>query len=131
MQLPHIFRPRSFRIVCKVLVLSSCDGWRGIRVTLLPRLAFVHDLLFANPGKLDKGSLVERARSLKLDENQFKACLSSGKHKPEVERDAQEGNAAGGPGGRFHPPHPGPRRHLRAHLRRGVAAGSAVPIASR
>lgn len=54
-----------------------------------------HDLLFANQAKLDEAGLLEQARVLKLDAATFKGCLESGKHKPEIERDVQEGLAAG------------------------------------
>jgi len=67
---------------------SRCAGDQG-------RFWEYHDLLFANFGKLDKAALLEHARSLKLDEARFESCLSSGKYKAEVERDAREGTAAG------------------------------------
>jgi protein-disulfide isomerase len=54
-----------------------------------------HDLLFSQFGKLDRPTLVEHARSLKLDAKSFEDCLSSGKHSSEVERDQQEGTEAG------------------------------------
>ena len=37
----------------------------------------------------------ELARGLKLDEKQFESCLSSGKHRAEVEKDLQDGIRAG------------------------------------
>lgn len=52
-----------------------------------------HDLLFA--GKLERDGLLEDARNLKLDEKQFDTCLSSGKYKPQIEKDLQEGTGAG------------------------------------
>ena len=54
-----------------------------------------HDLLFANPDKLNRTGLLELARSVKLDEGAFESCLSSGKHRAEVERDLQDGIRAG------------------------------------
>jgi protein-disulfide isomerase len=54
-----------------------------------------HDLLFANPDKLNRSGLLELARSIKLDEGQFQSCLSSGKHRAEVEKDLQDGIRAG------------------------------------
>src|SRR3989441_13056648 len=54
-----------------------------------------HDLLFANPNKLNREGLVEQARSLKLDEKQFDSCLSSGRHKAQIEQDLQLGLKAG------------------------------------
>jgi protein-disulfide isomerase/tetratricopeptide (TPR) repeat protein len=54
-----------------------------------------HDLLFANPDKLNRSGLLALARSIKLDEGQFESCLSSGKHRAEVEKDLQDGIRAG------------------------------------
>src|SRR5438094_1077451 len=54
-----------------------------------------HDLLFENPNKLNRDGLVEQARRLKLDEKQFDSCLSSGKHKAQIEQDLQLGLRAG------------------------------------
>lgn len=54
-----------------------------------------HDVLFDNPDKLNRSALLELARNLKLDEKQFTSCLSSGKFRPEVEKDLQDGIRAG------------------------------------
>jgi protein-disulfide isomerase len=54
-----------------------------------------HDILFANPEKLNRAGLLELARGLKLNEGQFESCLSSGKHRAEVEKDLQDGIRAG------------------------------------
>jgi protein-disulfide isomerase len=54
-----------------------------------------HDLLFTNFGKLDQAALLGHARTLQLDEGRFESCLSGGKHQAAVEKDAQEGAAAG------------------------------------
>jgi protein-disulfide isomerase len=54
-----------------------------------------HDLLFANPDKLDRQGLLEHSRSLKLDEKQFDSCLASGKYKAKIDEDIQEGSQAG------------------------------------
>jgi protein-disulfide isomerase len=54
-----------------------------------------HDLLFADQSKLDRSGLLDKARSLRLDEKQFDACLSSGKYKDQIQRDLQEGMRAG------------------------------------
>jgi len=54
-----------------------------------------HDVLFENPDKLNRNALLELARSLRLDEKQFASCLSSGKFRPEVEQDLQDGIRAG------------------------------------
>ena len=67
---------------------SRCAGEQG-------KFWEYHDLLFANPDKLNRDGLVEHARSLKLDEKQFASCLSSGKYKAKIEEDLQEGIRAG------------------------------------
>ena len=54
-----------------------------------------HDLLFANPDKLNRDGLMDLARSLKLEEKQFDSCLSSGKYRKQVEQDLQDGIRAG------------------------------------
>jgi protein-disulfide isomerase/Tfp pilus assembly protein PilF len=54
-----------------------------------------HDLLFADPSKLNRDRLVEHARDLKLDEKQFDSCLSSAKYKTQIEQDRQDGIRAG------------------------------------
>jgi protein-disulfide isomerase len=53
-----------------------------------------HDQLFA-ASKLEKDSLVEYARNLKLDDKQFEICLTSEKYKADIEKDTQEGRKAG------------------------------------
>jgi len=53
-----------------------------------------HDQLFAAP-KLDKDTLIEYARNLKLDDKQFSACLTGEKYKPEIQKDLDEGSKAG------------------------------------
>jgi protein-disulfide isomerase len=67
---------------------SRCAGEQG-------RFWEYHDLLFAASDKLSRGGLLELARNLKLDEKQFESCLSSGKYRPEVEKDLQDGIRAG------------------------------------
>jgi len=54
-----------------------------------------HDLLFENPEKINRDGLIGLSRTLKLDEGQFESCLSSGKYRPQVERDLQDGIRAG------------------------------------
>ena len=54
-----------------------------------------HDALFADQGKLKETDLAAHARTLGLDEKTFEACLASGKYKPKVEADAQEGAKVG------------------------------------
>jgi len=67
---------------------SRCAGEQG-------RFWEYHDLLFANPDKLNRGGLAEMAGSLKLDEQRLDACLSSGKYAKQVEQDIQDGIRAG------------------------------------
>jgi len=54
-----------------------------------------HDQLFENPNKLNREGLIDIARTLKLDEKQFDACLSNRKYKEQVEQDRQLGLRAG------------------------------------
>jgi protein-disulfide isomerase len=54
-----------------------------------------HDLLFENPEKLNRDGLLGLARTLRLEEQQFESCLSSGKYRAQVERDLQDGIRAG------------------------------------
>jgi len=67
---------------------SRCAGEQG-------KYWEYHDLLFANSDKQDRGDLIEHARTLKLDEQQFDACLSGGKYKREIQRDMQMGASSG------------------------------------
>jgi len=67
---------------------SRCAGEQG-------KYWEYHDLLFANPGKLDRNGLLEQARSLKLDEKQFDSCLSGEKYKAQIQQDSQDGMRAG------------------------------------
>lgn len=53
-----------------------------------------YDRLF-NSSTLARDQLLENARALKLDEKQFESCLDSGKHKADVQNDAQDGARAG------------------------------------
>jgi protein-disulfide isomerase len=54
-----------------------------------------HDLLFANGDKLSRDDLIADARMLKLDDQKFDACLSSGRFKPQIEGDIQLGMRSG------------------------------------
>ena len=54
-----------------------------------------HDLLFADQSKLDQDGLMDKARTLKLDEQQFESCLGSEKFKAQIQQDSQEGMRAG------------------------------------
>jgi len=54
-----------------------------------------HDLLFADQSKLDQDGLMGKARTLKLDEQQFESCLGSEKFKAQIQQDSQDGMRAG------------------------------------
>ncbi len=54
-----------------------------------------HDLLLANPNKLDRPGLLEQARSLKLDEKQFDSCITAEKYKGQIQLDIQDALRAG------------------------------------
>jgi protein-disulfide isomerase len=54
-----------------------------------------HDLLFADQSKLDQDGLMDKARTLKLDEQQFESCLSGEKFKGQIQQDSQDGMRAG------------------------------------
>jgi len=54
-----------------------------------------HDLLFARPDKQTSDVLLDDARTLKLDDQKFAACLSSGSYKAKVDQDIQMGGRAG------------------------------------
>lgn len=54
-----------------------------------------HDLLFVNYQKQSPSDLMDDARTLKLDEKQFETCVSSGRYKPQIERDVQIGSRGG------------------------------------
>jgi protein-disulfide isomerase len=54
-----------------------------------------HDLLFADQSKLDQDGLMDKARTLKLDEQQFESCLGGEKFKAQILQDSQDGMRAG------------------------------------
>ena len=54
-----------------------------------------HDLLFADQSNLGQDGLIEKARTLKLNEQQFESCLSSEKFKAQIQQDSQDGMRAG------------------------------------
>jgi len=54
-----------------------------------------HDLLFANYEKQNRDGLIENANTLKLDNKQFEACLTSGRYKSQIDQDIQMGNRGG------------------------------------
>ncbi|HEV2620427.1 MAG TPA: thioredoxin domain-containing protein [Acidobacteriaceae bacterium] len=54
-----------------------------------------HDLLFADQKKQTPEGLMNDARTLKLDEPKFAACLDSGRYKQQIELDVQMGSRAG------------------------------------
>lgn len=53
-----------------------------------------HDQLFVS-SKLEKDSLVEYARGLKLNDKQFESCVNSEKYKAEIGKDQEDGTKAG------------------------------------
>ncbi len=67
---------------------SRCAGEQG-------KYWEYHDLLFANPDKQDHNGLLAGAHSLKLDDQKFDACLTSGRSAGKVESDTQMGGRAG------------------------------------
>lgn len=54
-----------------------------------------HDLLFKDQGGFSREASLENARKLKLDEKRFAACLDTGKYRPQIDQDIQDGIAAG------------------------------------
>ncbi len=54
-----------------------------------------HDLLFSNPDKLDRTGLLEHSHTLGLDQKQFETCLTSGRYRPHIEQDIQDGTRDG------------------------------------
>jgi len=54
-----------------------------------------HDKLFANQKSMFDADLKRYAAELSLDQTAFDACLDSGKYKDKVDRDLEEGTAAG------------------------------------
>jgi protein-disulfide isomerase len=67
---------------------SRCAGEQG-------KYWEYHDLLFATADKQSRDDLLADAVTLKLDDKQFDACLSSGKYKPQIEQDVQFATRAG------------------------------------
>jgi len=53
-----------------------------------------HDQLFAS-SSLEKNSLVDYARNLKLDDKQFESCLTTEKYRLDIDKDQLEGHNAG------------------------------------
>lgn len=53
-----------------------------------------HDQLFTSTS-LEKNSLVDYARNLKMDDKQFESCLTTEKYKADIEKDEAEGRSAG------------------------------------
>ena len=54
-----------------------------------------HDTLFANQSKLDRNSLIEHAKKLKLNVFRFKQVLDSGIYKEQVDKDMKLGQKVG------------------------------------
>jgi protein-disulfide isomerase len=67
---------------------SRCAGEQG-------KYWEYHDLLFAYSDKQGREDLIEDARNLKLDDQQFEACLSSDRYKRQIEQDVQLASRAG------------------------------------
>jgi len=67
---------------------SRCAGEQG-------KFWEFHDLLFENQSKLERASLLEDAQELRLDARRFASCLNSGRYKPQIEQDVQDGLRAG------------------------------------
>ena len=60
-----------------------------------------HDALFADQSRLKEADFIADAQTLGLNQDGFRSCLSSGRYKPEVEKDLAEGakvGVAGTPG---------------------------------
>lgn len=55
----------------------------------------MHDKMFADQTKLDRGSLIETAKSIGLDETKFTSCLDSNKYLSKVEADMNHGQEVG------------------------------------
>ena len=51
--------------------------------------------MFADQNKLDQAGLMDKARTLNLDEQQFESCLSGEKFKAQIQQDSQDGMRAG------------------------------------
>jgi protein-disulfide isomerase len=66
---------------------SRCAGEQG-------KFWEYHDRLISE-NKLELAALLEYARTFKLDEKQFDACMSTQKYRTEVQRDLEEGTEAG------------------------------------
>lgn len=54
-----------------------------------------HDLLFQNQGSLGPDSYPRFAETVKLDVAQFRACVSAGKYRPQIEDDIRDGTRLG------------------------------------
>lgn len=55
----------------------------------------MHDAMFADQTKLDKDSLIAKAKAIGAKEADFKACLEGGKYKAAIDADVAEGSAIG------------------------------------
>lgn len=78
----------------KAAEASRCAGEQG-------KFWQFHDLLFANPGRLENSGLLENARAAGLNAEAFESCLSNGKFAEQVNadlRDAVNLGVSGTPG---------------------------------
>lgn len=67
---------------------GACAGDQG-------RYWEMHDLLFANQSALAMNDFIEYARSLELDSDLFRYCLTSNAHAATIRRDVDEGRKGG------------------------------------
>jgi protein-disulfide isomerase len=72
----------------KAAEAAECAAGQG-------RFRQMHDALFAEPRRIDEASLVERARTIGLDEGAFARCLADGETRDTVQRHAAEAERFG------------------------------------
>jgi protein-disulfide isomerase len=67
---------------------AECAGEQG-------KFWDMHKAMFSNQQKLSPADLVATAAGLGLDKDAFKSCLDSGKHRPGVQKDFEDGQSYG------------------------------------
>jgi len=72
----------------KAAEASRCAGEQG-------KFWEYHDALYADQSKLEDADLINRARTLNLDEKVFRSCLDSGKFKSSIDADIAQGQKLG------------------------------------